>query len=150
MYKAVRNATVLGLGLSASALIGWLFLRESKRRQDTQTVTIKSQVGGSQAEDMPPIVLPREALEDSASALDEESGGETGPLSDSADDFTVIRGIGPRFAQALRDGGIMTFSALAGETPESLAERMAPYASVRPQRIRDFDWIGQAKVYATA
>lgn len=150
MYKAVRNATVLGLGLSASALIGWLFLRESKRRQDTQTVTIKSQVGGSQAEDMPPIVLPREALEDSASALDEEGGGETGPLSDSADDFTVIRGIGPRFAQALRDGGIMTFSALAGETPESLAERMAPYASVRPQRIRDFDWIGQAKVYATA
>lgn len=148
MYKAVRNATILGLGLSASALIGWLFLRESKRKQDAQTITIKSQIGGGQAEDMPPIVLPREALDASASELDEASESEAESLPGGADDFTLIRGVGPRFAQALRDGGITSFAALARETPESLAERMAPHASVRAQRIRDFDWIGQARAHA--
>lgn len=134
----------MGLGLGVSALVGWLFLRESKRKEDARTVTIKSQVGGGPSDEMQPIVLPREALEESAQEP------EAVELPEGVDDFTRIRGIGPRFAQALRDGGISTFAALARETPDSLAELMAPYAAVRPQRIRDFDWIGQAKALARA
>lgn len=146
MYKAVRNATVLGLGLSASALIGWLFLRESKRKQDLPTVTIRSQSGG-QADEMPPIILPREALD--ASDDEDDHLSATGG-ADGADDFTQIRGIGPRFSQALHAAGITTYATLARETPDSLAERMAPHATVRAQRIREFDWIGQAKALAKA
>jgi len=141
MQKTVRNATILGLGLSASALIGWLFLRESKRKQLPPVLTVRSQVG-SAGDEMPPIVLPREALDADTDAH------ETAPPPDGADDFTQLRGIGPRFARALTAGGITTYAALARETPESLAERMAPYATVRAQRIRDFDWIGQAKARA--
>lgn len=141
MIKKAWSAAILGLGLGASAIVGWLFLRESRRKEDAHTVTVKSQVGGA-PEEMQPIVLPREALEESA----EETDALDLPVG--ADDFTRIRGIGPRFAQALRDGGITSYEALAKETPDSLAERMAPYALVRPQRIRDFDWIGQAKTLA--
>lgn len=144
MMKKAWSAAVLGLGLGASAIVGWLFLRESRRKEDARTVTVKSQVGGSSTDEMQPIVLPREALDESA----EET--EALDLPEGADDFTQIRGIGPRFAQALRDGGITTFDALARETPDSLAELMAPYVAVRPQRIRDFDWIGQAKTLAQA
>lgn len=143
MMKKAWSAAVLGLGLGVSAIVGWLILRESKRKEDTRTVTVKSQVGGT-SDEMQPIVLPREALEESP----EEAEAPEAP--ESADDFTQIRGIGPRFAQALRDAGITTFAALARETPDTLAELMAPYAAVRPQRIRDFDWIGQAKALARA
>lgn len=144
MLRTVRNATVLGLGLSASAIIGWLLLRESKRSKDTSTVTIRSQAGNGPAETMQPIVLPREALEATA----EEQAGYV-PRA-GADDFTQIRGIGPRFAEALYRCGITTFAALASETPDSLAEKLAPYVAIRPQRIRDFDWIGQAKARAAS
>jgi len=144
MLRTVRNATVLGLGLSASAIIGWLLLRESKRSKDTSTVTIRSQAGNGPTEAMQPIVLPREALEATA---DEQAGYV--PRA-GADDFTHIRGIGPRFAEALYQCGITTFAALASETPDSLAEKLAPYVTIRPQRIRDFDWIGQAKARAAS
>lgn len=143
MIKKAWSAAVLGLGLGVSAVVGWLILRESKRKEDARTVTVKSQVGGA-PEEMQPIVLPREALEERA----EEPEAAEAP--EGVDDFTRIRGIGPRFAQALRDAGITTFAALARETPDSLAELMAPYVAVRPQRIRDFDWIGQAKAHARA
>lgn len=143
MIKKAWSAAVLGLGLGVSAVVGWLILRESKRKEDARTVTVKSQVGGA-PEEMQPIVLPREALEERAEEPEAAEAPEGG------DDFTRIRGIGPRFAQALRDAGITTFAALARETPDSLAELMAPYVAVRPQRIRDFDWIGQAKAHAQA
>ena len=148
MMKKAWSAAVLGLGLSISAVVGWLFLRDSKQRKgDSRTVTVRSQVGGNGSDEMQPIVLPREALEESADDGAEETGA-TG--SQEGDDFTLIRGIGPRFAQALRDGGVTPFAALARETPDRLAERMAPYATVTAQRIREGDWISQAKALARA
>ena len=44
--------------------------------------------------------------------------------------------------------GITRFAQLAKETPEGLAERLAPMINVRAQRIRNNDWIGQAAQFA--
>ncbi len=84
------------------------------------------------------IVLPLDALNEDGIII------ASSEPSDSKDDLTRINDIGPRFAEALAALGITTFSQLAQQTPETLAERLADHVSVRAQRIRDKDWIGQA------
>ncbi len=134
MYKTVKHLTIFGIGLGASAVVGWLFLREKRSgRSITGEVRNVDESNSSQTP-IPEIVLPLDAIDDK----------EPAPPDRTPDDLTRIKDIGPRFAEALRRAGISTFSELAQETPESLAERMSPYVSVRPQRIRDKDWIGQA------
>ena len=142
MHKTARNLTALGLGLSVSAIVGWLLLRESKRGRELPSVTVKSRSHDAGLDDMPPIVLPLDALEDS----DEEppDGEQTGD-----DDLTQIKDIGPRFAAALRAIGITQFDQLAEQTPETLAELLTPHVTVRPRRIHDNNWIGQAAQKAT-
>ena len=134
MHKTARNLTALGLGLSVSAVVGWLLLRESKRGRELPIVTVRSRSHDAGLDDMPPIVLPLDALED--------SDAET--TTDGEDDLTQIKDIGPRFAAALRAIGITRFEQLADQTPEKLAEQLAPHVPVRPQRIHDNNWIGQA------
>lgn len=127
MYKTTRNLTVLGIGLGVSAVVGWLLLREDKPDESDASVTITSQRRQS-GNDTPQIVLPMDSLDDD---------GES-------DDLTQVNGIGPRFAEALQTLGITRFELLAQQEPDALAERMSEYVSVRAQRIRDKDWIGQA------
>ena len=43
MYKTARNLSVLGVGLSASAIVGWLLLRETKRLRTPSGVSAKQQ-----------------------------------------------------------------------------------------------------------
>ncbi|RPI99654.1 MAG: DUF4332 domain-containing protein, partial [Chloroflexi bacterium] len=66
------------------------------------------------------------------------------------DDLTQIDGIGRTFADALHAIGIRRFEQLAQQKPDDLAERLAAYTSVTAQRIRNKDWIGQAKRLAKA
>ena len=127
MYKTTRNLTVLGIGLGVSAVVGWLLLREDKPDESDASVTITSQRHQSGSEPSQ-IVLPMDSLEED---------GEP-------DDLTKVNGIGPRFAEALQTLGITRFELLAQQEPDALAERMSEYVSVRAQRIRDKDWIGQA------
>ncbi len=129
MQKTTRNATILGVGLSISAFIGWLFLREAKRSPQPDTI-VRSRI--AEPETISEIPLPLEDTEDD------------GDSASTGDDLTEIRGIGPLYAGALRSIGIHRFEQLAAETPDSLAERLTPHVSVNPQRIRDDDWIGQA------
>ncbi len=63
----------------------------------------------------------------------------------AADTLTDIKGIGPSFAKALNDAGILTFAQLAQRTAEEIAS-MVPRATV--ERIQREDWIGQAKSQA--
>lgn len=133
MYKTTRYLGLLGVGLSVSAFVGWLLLRENRRAKDGASMIVRS-ARASETTEIPQIVLPLTDLES-----DEETTAEYVP-----DDLTELKDIGPRFADALRQAGITRFVQLASETPESLAERMAPYVVVRPGRIRENDWIGQA------
>lgn len=135
MHKTARYLTALGLGLSVSAVVGWLLLKESKRGRETHSLTVKSRNREAELDDMAQIVLPLDALESS-----EEEGAGAG----DGDDFTRIKDIGPRFAAALRAIGITSFEQLAKQTPETLADQLAQYVTIRSQRIRDKNWIGQA------
>jgi predicted flap endonuclease-1-like 5' DNA nuclease len=62
-----------------------------------------------------------------------------------ADDFTVIKGIGPTFDQRLKAAGIHTFAQLAAMTPE----QVAVIIGWTPQRVLADDLLGQAKVLST-
>ncbi len=138
MFKTARNLIALGIGLGTSAVVGWLLLKESKRQQEESEVTVSSRRRSPEPEASAAIKLPPEALEEAAlTANDAEP-----------DDFTQINGIGPRYAQALVEAGITRFEQLAAQTPETLAELLAPYARVRAERINDNDWIGQASQLA--
>ncbi|MEP0761992.1 MAG: DUF4332 domain-containing protein [Chloroflexota bacterium] len=142
MVKTVRNLTVLGAGLGVSAVVGWLLLRESKRGKIAERIIVRSRAHNAPAEPVAEIVLPLDKI-----ALDLE---QTPSPPQVADDFTLIKDIGPRFAQALRDAGITRFAQLAALTPETLSDRLAPFATVRAQRIRSKDWIGQAQQLAAS
>lgn len=141
MYKTARNLTVLGAGLSASAIVGWLLLRESKRNKTPTTTTVTSK-HRNEVEQMPKIMLPLEPLGDNTPA---STSADTKPNTAAAqDDLTRINDVGPRFAEALGLIGITSFKQLAAQTPDALAERLIPHVNVRAQRIRDKNWIGQA------
>lgn len=136
--KTARNLTVLGIGLSVSAIVGWLLLKENKRTQELSTLTIKSQIHPKETGEIPPIVLPIETLDS------KEEPVLKGTISGGVDDLTMIKDIGPRFAEALRAIGITRFTQLAQQTPEVLAEQLAQHVTIRAKRIHDNDWIGQA------
>ena len=137
MYKIARTLTILGTGLSISAVVGWLLLRERKREHDAAHGAIRSQYQPPEVTSMPEIVLPMEALE-------EQPGIEDDLANIDADDLTIINDIGPRFFEALKKIGITRFSQLAEQTPEQLATQLAPYVTIRAHRIQTRDWIGQA------
>ncbi len=141
MYKIARTLTILGTGLSVSAVVGWLLLRERKRDQNASVGVIRSQYQPPEVAPMPEIVLPMEALEEQLDLEDNTADIE-------ADDLTIISDIGPRFFEALKKIGITRFSQLAEQTPERLATQLAPYVTVRAHRIQTKDWIGQASQLA--
>lgn len=141
MLRMARNATILGFGLSISAVVGWLLLRETKRQQE---VAHQSRRPG--AEEPQQIVLPLNALHQDTAASGTEP--QKDDITRVPDDLTRIKDIGTRFAEALQATGITSFSQLAGETPESLAERLSQHVTVRAERIRTKDWIGQAALLA--
>lgn len=137
MVKTVRNLTVLGIGLGASAIVGWLLLRESKRQDVDGPLIVKSQKRPVEPDTVQHIEVPLTPPDEFDTQRDSDGDGE-------ADDLTQISDIGPRFAHALELIGITKFAQLAAETPESLADRLAEHVTVRGRRIRDKDWIGQA------
>lgn len=62
----------------------------------------------------------------------------------SMDDFTQIKGIGQAVADRLHQAGILSFAALAENTPERLSILLADKIGFTPRRISLQDWIGQA------
>jgi hypothetical protein len=146
MQKTARNLLVLGTGLGISALVGWLFLRESRRSRDDAPVLIKSQNRTAEPSGMPNIILPLDTMvsgDDGAESLDTDQ-----QAVEAEDDLTRINDIGPRFADALHAIGIITYAQLAQQTPDALAKKLTPHVRVTAQRIQDKDWVGQAAQFA--
>lgn len=143
MNKTARNLTLLGAGLSVSAVVGWLLLREARRDSDTGTVLIRSTNRAHNSAEMSNIVLPPEALNatEQDSALPDELNE---PVTAGSDDLTLIKDIGPRFSEALNAIGITTYAQLAEQDAETLTDRLSAYVTIRPGRIQDKNWIGQA------
>jgi predicted flap endonuclease-1-like 5' DNA nuclease len=65
--------------------------------------------------------LPKEPA--TAAATPADHAGEAGdPIEPGEDDLTQIRGIGPKFAQTLKDHGITSYRKLASLTPQEIEE----------------------------
>lgn len=61
----------------------------------------------------------------------------------SHNDLLVIRGLGPKAASALREGGVTSFEQIAAWTEDDIAE-WDDRLTARGRIARD-DWVGQAK-----
>jgi hypothetical protein len=70
---------------------------------------------------------------------------DVGDVPPRADDFTLVRGIGPSIAQRLHGAGIRTFAQLAAQSPDDIAALLANVAGVTAERIVKQNWIGQAR-----
>lgn len=62
-----------------------------------------------------------------------------------ADELTLIQGIGPRFAEKLGLGGILTFAALADASDDDLNQIIAPEDW---QKVDYISWRAQARTFA--
>ncbi len=63
------------------------------------------------------------------------------------DDFTRIKGIGPKYAAALKAMGIQTFAEIAAWTHDDVV-RIADQLKLAPTRIRNAGWIEAARALA--
>jgi predicted flap endonuclease-1-like 5' DNA nuclease len=72
-----------------------------------------------------------------------ESWSDTERESQSGDDLTRIRGVGPRLAQHLRSLGVDSYEQLAELDPDALANPDHALAALRSRILRD-GWIEQA------
>ncbi len=136
------------LGMAAGLLIGWigewlLTRRGSDRRQATADPVLYSELhqarqelerlkSGAETPD-PLIATETSAASPSRHAVEDES-------ADVADDLTVVKGIGPVFAERLNAAGIVSYADLAQASPQALKAAVATN-----QKIAAEDWIAQAK-----
>ncbi|HWQ13537.1 MAG TPA: proprotein convertase P-domain-containing protein [Roseiflexaceae bacterium] len=65
-----------------------------------------------------------------------------------ADDFKLIKGIGPGIERALHQAGIRTYAQLASSTPEEIAGLVGHISGMSAERIARQDWLGKARELA--
>jgi hypothetical protein len=70
--------------------------------------------------------------------------GRSSPPDGEADDFTQISGIGKILDRRLHEAGVNSYADLAALNPEGIASLLAEPTAIRPGRIADEDWTGQA------
>jgi hypothetical protein len=61
------------------------------------------------------------------------------------DDFTLVKGIGPKANDCLHERDIHTFAQLAAMSPEQIAALVSDVPGTSAKRIARDDWIGQAR-----
>lgn len=86
--------------------------------------------------ELPPVQEIIETVSQAEPAGEEPAG---------ADDLTIIKGIGPKFAETLNAAGITTFAGLAKLSPEELEQIIKPAAW---QKVEFAEWIAQASEQA--
>jgi predicted flap endonuclease-1-like 5' DNA nuclease len=143
--RLLRQMTLFIVSLASSIVVGWLLMdqMERNRREEERLREIpvprgdhrngaseRVNAGTASAPPAPPRIVPKPAA-------------STSKKSAKADDLTIIEGIGPAYAKALNALGITTFAELAQQDADDLAGRMGN--RVNATRIRQQDWIGQAK-----
>lgn len=158
--NAMRNATD-----NASQLVGDLTLEYNKARQAAITNEILDIVGGANALEATIAATAKASGGDhSASNGVTKSASRGGETKESkkgkekqhaGDDLTVIEGVGPKMAQALKDAGIASYAQLAASTEEQLRDaiqqagmRLSPNLPTWPRQAEyavNGDWDGLKK-----
>ncbi|NDJ84312.1 MAG: helix-hairpin-helix domain-containing protein [Chloroflexi bacterium] len=151
-----RIAAVFGLIGAAVAIARWL--AERKTDSNAEALASSATQYAPPAIPVPPdtitvsshIVLPPEAFEDVDDTLpltdDDTIAHETLEV-DPGDDLTVIKGIGPKMAEALAGVGIASLNDLAQANAEVLKNRLeSPRISMKQLE----EWIAAAKEQPTS
>jgi hypothetical protein len=78
-----------------------------------------------------------------------KNGNEAALVASEHDDLQKISGIGPKFAKALYQSGINSYTDLVQHTPEQLASLLTQQGNVKiaPERIEADHWLEQAQVF---
>lgn len=84
------------------------------------------------------------ALRQRAEELAHTAPTLSGQESQDQDDLTVLKGIGPKFASALRRAGVTSIAQIA-QWNESDIERIAPKLKLSAARIHSYGWVQNAK-----
>lgn len=136
-------------GLGISLVVGWWLSqqeRHPKRNSPAPNLT------PNEPTIEPAITLPLEAFEAIAEPMPKIHVPETPETKvkptkgkSVADDLTIIKGIGPKKAEALASVGITTFNGLAAADANDLREKVAGIGSV--EQIDE--WIAAAKEFVS-
>ena len=102
---------------------------------DTESSMVELEVQQSEADLLEPDGT--EVSETALTAADGEAAD---------DDFTQLKGVGPQYAQRLRDAGVHTFAQLAAKSPHEIGKILGWTA----ERVVSSDLIGQANALAAA
>jgi predicted flap endonuclease-1-like 5' DNA nuclease len=140
MARMMRQFMLFIISMFTSIVVGWLLMDRIERQKQQQTLIMPP------PDQIPvPIAHRTSAPANTTNSVQVESVQIESEQSTTPrkDDLTIIEGIGPAYARALNEIGIMTFADLAKQKPAALAQRMS--ARVTSDRIRQENWIGQAK-----
>jgi predicted flap endonuclease-1-like 5' DNA nuclease len=113
-----RNILTLLLSFVTSILVGWLLIENEDLLRDRHAASDQAKRAATRL-------------------------SVTSRRQKTADDLTAIDGIGATYARVLTDAGITSFATLAEQNPETLSDKLDNRVSA--QRIRNDDWIGQAR-----
>jgi predicted flap endonuclease-1-like 5' DNA nuclease len=138
--RLLRQLSLFILSMASSIVVGWLLMDQMERkRREIEALEQEIPPLRSNAEMKTTEATGRTA---STKPVAPEVASTT-RKSNKADDLTIIEGIGPAYAKALNAIEIKTFAELAAQNADDLASRMQ--TRVTADRIRQDDWIGQAK-----
>ncbi len=126
-------------GLGISLVVGW-WLSQQERHVKRSIPTPNLTPNEPAIE--PAITLPLEAFEAIAEPMPEIKVKSV-MGKPAADDLTIIKGIGPKKAEALAGIGITTFDGLAAVDANALKEQLAGIGSLEQLE----EWIAAAKEF---
>ena len=116
---------------STSAEDGALSVLDRLAASEARVRELEARLRMTAANQTPPI---------ESKKVGEPNTEEASKTEATADDLQQIDGIGPTYAQRLRDGGILSFAGLARLTPERVME----ISGVRSREIAEA-WINEAQ-----
>ena len=126
-----RQVVLLVLSVATSFLVGWLLIERNQAGQIRLSLRRPT---------LPKGLLPQNFL---AEAEPTQSLRLPDDNSVPMDDLTIIDGIGQSYARVLNEMGVKTFAELAQRDPGEIARQSR--GRISAQRIRNQDWIGQAR-----
>lgn len=125
-------------GLGISLVVGWWLSQQE--RQQKRNIPAPNLIPSEPAVE-PAIALPPEAFAEIVELPVVTQAAVTPPMRSAADDLTIIKGIGPKKAEALASIGITTFEALGMAEADELKEKLAGIGSIEQLE----EWIAAAK-----
>lgn len=148
--RLLRTAFLIGIGAALGGLVILWLLRVLREEEETERA---ERVPSPRPEEYNiPIPLSPEPdeSEEAAPATPRTRRPAVERLATPEDDLTRIDGIGPKYADGLRKLGISSFSVLATQKPDELADNLKELGlRIIGDRIEAEDWVGQARHFAT-